>query len=47
MIDNDNNGMGGEYEEVTDGAPFMVIEDQHNIVDTEAWEELVRAYNGE
>ena len=44
---NDNNGMGGEYEEVTDGAPFMVIKDQHNIVDKAAWEELVRAYNGE
>ena len=46
-MDNDNNGMGGEYEEVTDGVPFMVIEDQHNIVDKTAWEELVRAYNGE
>ena len=45
-MDNDNNGMGGEYEEVTEGAPFMVIEDQHNIVDMEVWEELVRAYNG-
>ena len=29
------------------GVPFMVIKDQHNIVDMEAWEELVRAYNGE
>ena len=47
MIDNDNNGMGREYEEATEGAPFMVIEDQHNIVDETAWEELVRAYNGE
>ena len=46
-MDNDNNGMGREYEEVAEGAPFMVIEDQHNIVDLEAWEELVRAYNGE
>lgn len=42
-----NNGMGGEYEEVTDGAPFMVIEDHYSIVDTTAWEELIRAYNGE
>ena len=31
----------------SEGAPFMVIEDQHNIVDKTAWEELVRAYNGE
>ena len=46
-MDNDNNGMGGEYEEVTDGAPFMVIEDQHNIVDLEALKEFIRAYNGE
>ena len=29
------------------GVPFMVIEDQHNIVDKTAWEELVGAYNGE
>lgn len=42
-----NNGMGGEYEEVTDGTPFMVIEDYYSIVDTAAWEELIRAYNGE
>ena len=43
----DNNDMGEEYEEATEGAPFMAIEDQHNIVNMEAWEELVRAYNGE
>lgn len=31
----------------SEGAPFMVIEDQHNIVDKAAWEELMRAYNEE
>ena len=29
------------------GVPFMVIEDQHNIVDMEAWEELMRVCNEE
>lgn len=43
----DNNDMGEEYEEATEGAPFMVIEDHHNIVDQEAWKELMRIYNGE
>lgn len=32
---------------VTGGYPLMVIEDQHNIVDKAAWEELMRIYNGE
>lgn len=43
----DNNDMGEEYEKVTEGAPFMVIEDHHNIVDQAAWKELMRIYNGE
>ena len=43
----DNNDMGEEYEEATEGAPFMVIKDQHNIADKTAWEDFVRAYNGE
>lgn len=43
----DNNDMGEEYEEATEGAPFMVIEDQHNIVDMESLKELIRIYNGE
>ena len=42
-----NNGMGGEYEEVIDGAPFMVIEDHYSIADKTAWEEIMRACNGE
>ena len=29
------------------GVPFMVIKDQHSIADKTAWDELVRAYNGE
>ena len=29
------------------GVPFMVIEDQHNIVDKAAWEELMRVCNEE
>ena len=29
------------------GVPFMVIEDQHNIVDKAAWEELMGVYNEE
>ena len=29
------------------GVPLMVIEDQHNIVNKAAWEELMRTYNGE
>ena len=43
----DNNDMGEEYEEATEGAPFMVIKDQHNIAYKTAWEDFVRAYNGE
>ena len=43
----DNNDMGEEYEEVTEGVPFMVIKDQHNIIDIKAWEEFMRDYNGE
>lgn len=31
----------------SEGVPFMVIEDQHNIVDKAAWEEFMRAYNEE
>lgn len=31
----------------SEGVPFMVIKDQHNIVDKAAWEELMRIYNGE
>lgn len=31
----------------SEGVPFMVIKDQHNIIDKTVWEELVRAYNGE
>ena len=47
LCSHSNDGMGGEYKEVTKGAPFMVIEDHYNIADKTAWEELVRAYNGE
>lgn len=43
----DNLDLGEEYDEVTDGAMFMVVDDHHNVTDKAAWEELVRIYNGE
>ena len=44
---NDTREGNPAFWKVSEGVPFMVIEDQHNIVDMEAWEELVRIYNGE
>lgn len=45
--DNDTREDNPAFWKASEGVPFMVIEDQHNIVDKAAWEELVRIYNGE
>ena len=45
--DNDTRDDNRAFWAASEGVPFMVIEDQHSIVDKTAWEELVRAYNGE
>lgn len=44
---NDTREDNPAFWKASEGVPFMVIEDQHNIVDKVAWEELVRIYNGE
>ena len=44
---NDTREDNPAFWKVSEGVPFMVIEDQHNIVDKAAWEELMRAYNEE
>ena len=44
---NDTREDNPTFWKASEGVPFMVIEDQHNIVDKAAWEELVRIYNGE
>lgn len=44
---NDTRDNNRAFWAASEGAPFMVIEDQHNIVDKAAWEELMRVYNGE
>lgn len=45
--DNDTRDDNRAFWAASEGAPLMVIEDQHNIVDKAAWEELVRGYNEE
>ena len=44
---NDTRDNNSAFWVASEGVPFMVIEDQHNIVDKAAWEELMRTYNGE
>ena len=44
---NDTRDDNRAFWAASEGVPFMVIKDHHNIVDKAAWEELVRAYNGE
>lgn len=44
---NDTRDNNRAFWAASEGAPFMVIKDQHNIVDKAAWEELMRAYNEE
>ena len=44
---NDTRDNNRAFWAASEGAPFMVIKDQHDIVNEATWEELVRAYNGE
>ena len=44
---NDTRDDNRAFWAASEGAPFMVIEDQHDIVDKAAWEEIMRTYNGE
>ena len=44
---NDTKDDNRAFWKASEGVPFMVIKDQHNIVDKAAWEELMRAYNEE
>lgn len=44
---NDTRDNNRAFWVASEGVPFMVIEDQHNIVDKAAWEELMRVFNGE
>lgn len=44
---NDTRDDNRAFWAASEGAPFMVIEDQRSIADKTAWEELVRACNGE
>lgn len=45
--DNDTRDDNRAFWAASEGVPFMVIKDQHNIVNMEALKELVRGYNGE
>ena len=45
--DNDTRDDNRAFWAVSEGVPFMVIKDQHNIVNKAAREELMRGYNGE
>lgn len=44
---NDTKDDNRAFWAASEGAPLMVIEDQHNIVDKAAWEELMRVCNEE
>ena len=44
---NDTRDNNRAFWAASEGVPFMVIKDQHNIVNEEAWEEIMRACNGE
>ena len=44
---NDTRDDNRAFWAASEGVPFMVIEDQHNIVDKAAWEELMRVCNEE
>ena len=44
---NDTRDNNKAFWAASEGAPFMVIKNQHNIVNKAAREELMRAYNGE
>ena len=44
---NDTRDDNRAFWAASEGVPFMVIEDQHNVVDKTAWEEFMRVYNRE
>ena len=44
---NDTRDNNRAFWAASEGVPFMVIEDQHNIVNKAAWEELMRVCNEE
>ena len=44
---NDTRDNNRAFWAASEGVPFMVIKDQHDIVNKAAREELMRAYNGE
>lgn len=44
---NDTREDNPAFWKTSEGAPFVVIKDHHNVVDKAAWEELMRAYNEE
>ena len=44
---NDTRDDNRAFWAASEGVPFMVIKDHHNIVNKAAWKELMRGYNGE
>lgn len=44
---NDTRDNNRAFWAASEGVPFMVIKDHHNIVNKAAWEELMRVYNEE
>lgn len=44
---NDTRDNNRAFWAASEGVPFMVIKDHHNIVDKAAWEKLMRIYNEE
>ena len=44
---NDTRDDNRAFWAASEGVPFIVIKDHHNIVNEEAWEEIMRACNGE
>lgn len=44
---NDTRDNNRAFWAASEGVPFMVIKDHHNIVDKAAWEKLMRVYNEE
>lgn len=44
---NDTRDNNRAFWAASEGVPFMVIKDHHNVVDKTAWEELMRVYNEE
>ena len=44
---NDTREDNPAFWKVSEGVPVIVIKDHHNSINKAAWEELVKAYNGE